>query len=143
MASLQRMEKHAFLSPGWVAESRRIRGDYRSKQGESHTLVSNYTITGVPFLDGETAEFHLDLQSPLFYENGHAESADFHVTTDYQTAREVAQDSSWGLTRLVDGYADGSIHIEGEVDELREFWADVIRKPGHAEMYDQIMEITA
>lgn len=49
----------------------------------------------------------------------------------------------WGLDRLQDAYSDGSIQIEGPVDELREFWADVIREPGHIEMYDRIMEFTA
>jgi len=137
------MEKHAYLSPEWITESRRIRGDYRLEHGESHSLVANYTITDIPFLKGGKAEFHLDLQSPLFYETGHVESADFQITTDYETAHEVYKDTSWGLDRLQDGYTDGSIQITGKVDELREFWADVIREPGHIDMYDQIMEITA
>lgn len=136
------MEKFDYLSADWIEESRKIRGSYRTEHGESHTLVANYTIKDIPFLDGGTAEFHLDLQSPLFYEQGHSESADFDVKTDYQTARMLYHDTSWGLNQLQDAYDDGSIQIEGAIDELREFWADVIRQPGHIEMYDRIMEFT-
>jgi hypothetical protein len=137
------MDKFDFLSADWVEESRRLRGVYRDEHGESHRLVANYTITDVPFLDGGTAEFHLDFQSPLFYEKGHVESADYQIATDYETARTIYHDTSWGLDRLRDAYSDGSIQIEGPVEELREFWADVIREPDHIEMYDRIMEFTA
>lgn len=137
------MEKFDYLSADWIEESRKVRGAFRTEHGETHRGVANYTITDVPFLDGGTAEFHIDLQSPLFFEKGHVESADFDVKTDYQTARMLYDDNSIGLNDLQDAYADGSVQIEGSVDELREFWADVIRKPGHIEMYDRIREFTA
>lgn len=136
------MEKFEFLSPAWFEATRAVRGEYRSSHETKHGLVGNLTITGVPSLNGGAAVFHVDLRSPLFYEVGHVENADFSLTTDFETAREVYQDASWGLVRLQDGYADGTIQATGDIDAIRDFWIDVIRDPDHVTVFDQIMEFT-
>ena len=137
------MTKHEFLSADWIEASRKVRSDYSVSHDDVPPWVANYTISNVPFLDGATAEFNLDMRSPLFYQSGHVDDPTFTVASDYETAKEIYHDRSWGWDSLQDAYADGRVQITGPVDELREFWADVIREPAHMEMYDKIVEFTA
>ena len=135
-------EQFEYLSPEWIEATRAIRGEYRKRLGVKQQLIVNYTITEFPFADSGTAEFHLDVASPLFYDVGHVDDPDFWLKTDYQTMREVYQDASFPRDRLREGYDDGTIEIDGDADVLRAYWADVIRDSDRIELFDRIMEIT-
>jgi hypothetical protein len=137
------MERFEYLSPRWFEATRAVRGEYRSNHEPDVSYVGNLTITAVPSLNGDSATFHVDLSLPLFYDAGHVENADFSLVTDFETAREIYQDDSWGLVRLSDAYADGTLQATGDIDVVREFWIEVIRDPDHVTVFDQIMAFTA
>jgi hypothetical protein len=66
-----------------------VRGEYRSNHEPDVSFVGNLTITAVPSLNGDSAVFHIDLSSPLFYDVGHVKNADFSLASDFETAREL------------------------------------------------------
>ena len=48
-----------------------------------------------------------------------------------------------GLNRLSEAFDDGSLAIEGDVEAIREAWADAIRARDYLEVYDAIAALTA
>ena len=48
-----------------------------------------------------------------------------------------------GLDRVAQAYEDGSLAIEGDVEAIREAWADAIRARDYLEVYDAIAALTA
>lgn len=137
------MQPHPYLSPEWLEAVRGLREQYRAKKGPDEPLLVNYTITDVPFIDGESAHFHLDVRSPLFYEPGHVDEPDLSIVTDYETARNAYRDSSWNLDSIRKGYASGHLQVEGDLDRIPEWWVEVVQDPEHISLWDQIMMVTA
>jgi hypothetical protein len=137
------MQPHQYLSPEWLEAVRGLREQYRATKGPDEPLLVNYTITDVPFIDGESASFHLDVRSPLFYEPGHVDEPDLSIVTDYETARTAYRDSSWNLDSIRKGYASGRLQVEGDLDRIPEWWVEVVQDPEHIAVWDQIMMVTA
>jgi hypothetical protein len=137
------MKQHQYLSPEWFDAVRGLRQQYRATKGPDEPLLVNYTITDVPFIDGESASFHLDVRSPLFYEPGHVEKPDLWVVTDYETARRTYRDNSWSLDSIREGYESGLLQVEGDLDRVPEWWIEVVQDSEHIAMWDQIMMVTA
>jgi hypothetical protein len=136
------MEQHEYLSPGWLEAVRAVRADYASHHEALDPLIVNYTITDVPGHDGD-AHFHSDARSPLYYEPGHHADAAWAVSTDWATAREIYQDTSWGLDRMSAAYEDGTLVIVGDAEAIRQAWADAIRARDYMEVLDRIAAFTA
>ena len=136
------MEQHEYLSAGWLEAVREVRARYAAGHKPLPPLLVNFSISDIPGYDDE-AHFHSDARSPLYFEPGHVDAAVWTVVTDYATAREIYRDTSMGLDRVAQAYEDGSLAIEGDVEAIREAWADAIRARDYLEVYDAIAALTA
>lgn len=136
------MEKHEYLSPGWLEAIREVRARYASTHDTLSPLIVNFTISDVPGHDG-AAEFHLDARSPLYYEPGHHADPAYAIATDYATAKEIYGDTTWGMEKLTAAHEAGTLTLDGDPDEVREAWADAIRARDYMEVLDEIAQLTA
>ena len=108
-------QQYQYLSPEWLEAVRNLREQYRTAKGPEEPILVNYTITDVPFIGGDPAEFHLDVRSPLFYEPGHIAAPNLSISTDYETARTLYSDASWNLSGIRETFTDGLLNTENKV----------------------------
>jgi hypothetical protein len=136
------MEQYAYLSPEWLEAVREVRSRYAGSHEPLPPLIVNYTISDIPGYDG-AAEFHSDARSRLYFERGHRPDAAWSISTDYTTAREVYRDTSLGMNQLTDAYEAGTLTVEGDLEAIREAFADAVRAVGYLEVLDEIAAFTA
>ena len=136
-------DKHAFLSDGWLAEARRLGGEYADHLDAGEYLIRmNQVITDVPFGDG-TLHTHIDSSSgTMEMEMGHLEDPDVTVTLDYETARTifVEGDRDAGLQ----AFMAGRIVVQGDMTKLLLAMQQdqVAPDPRAVELHRRIQEIT-
>jgi putative sterol carrier protein len=109
--------KYPFLSDDWIAEARRIRGEYQGKGSPiAHVIKMNQVITEVPFGQG-TIHSHMDTSSgEIELETGHMEGADLKVTLDYATAKAILVDGN--PQAGMQAFMAGRIKVDGDMSKL-------------------------
>jgi putative sterol carrier protein len=132
--------KYPFLSDEWIAEARKIRGEF---QGEgtppAHVIKMNQVITEVPFGEG-TINAHMDTSSgEMELETGHIEGADLKVTLDYVTAKAILVEGN--PQAGMQAFMAGKIKVEGDMTKLMAMQA-APADPTAAEVAKRIQEIT-
>ena len=133
-----------YSSDEWLAESRKIREEYRDRVPKIPVTVRmNQIINDVPFGDGVILA-HVDTSSgQLDIDIGHLESPDLTVTLNYDTAKAI----------LIDGDARGSHErlpwanrkVDGDHHQdarLAAGAAGSSSDPGAAELVKRIQAIT-
>lgn len=130
---------HAFLSPEWIDEARKIQQEYEGATAPAPVRM-NHVITDVPF-GGGTLQAHLDTSNgDVVLALGHLEAPDVTVTTDYETAKAVfvAGDPEAGMH----AYMSGKIRVDGDLTKLIAL-AQAPSDPRAAEVQRRVREITA
>ena len=116
-ATVVLVDKHAFLSPSWIAAARDIRDQYAgSAEPPDDPVRANVVITEAPF-EPETVTGYVDTSSGhLAIEEGQLDDADLTLTTDYATAHSlfVDRDPQVAMQALF----GGKIRAEGDVMRL-------------------------
>jgi hypothetical protein len=95
-----------FLSDEWLAEARRIRGEYKGLATPNANPVRiNLVVTEVP--ERGKIDAHVDTSSgELDIEHGHLDGIDLTVTLDYETAKAMS------------AFMAGKIRVDGDMSKL-------------------------
>lgn len=134
------MTTHPFLSDPWIAEVRRIKARHAGGPTDQPGVTVNATVTNVPFGAG-TLELRSE-HGPVFgWEMGHLPDASFSITVDYSIARELVLDRSPNALEIaIDA---GDIRIDGEFDELRDWWHSRVGDDATRRLEDDVRSITS
>jgi putative sterol carrier protein len=105
-----------FLSDEWLAEARRIRGEYKGLATPNANPVRiNLVVTEVP--DRGQVDAHVDTSSgELDIEHGHLDGVDLKVTLDYETAKALLIDGN--SQAAMSAFMAGKIRVEGDMSKL-------------------------
>ena len=111
------MAQYPFLSDEWVAETRKLRAEYRGRVPAIPVSVRmNQVIDEVPFGDG-TILAHLDTSSgELELETGHLESPDLTITVAYETAKALLVDGN--AQAAMQAFLSGRIKVDGDITKM-------------------------
>ena len=139
------MSQYPFLSDDWVAESRRIREEYKDQIPEIAVSVRmNQVVNEVPFGDG-VIHAHVDTSSGrLEVEPGHLESPDLTVTLSYATAKSILVDGD--AQAAMNAFLGGRIKVDGDITKmlaLQTVGANSASDPLAVEMVKRIQAMTA
>ena len=138
------MNQYPFLSDEWLAESRKIREEYRDRVPKiPATVRMNQIISEVPFGDG-VIHAHVDTSSgQLDIETGHLESPDLTVTMSYETAKAILIDGD--TQAAMNAFLGGRIKVDGDITKMLALQAGAAGSssdPGAAELVRRIQAIT-
>lgn len=100
----------------------------------------NATITGVPFGDG-TIEMHSSHGPVIGWEPGHVSGAEFGITLDDATARDLVLDETPNSVELA--LHAGEIQLDGDFDAFRDWWHSRVSDDDAAQLDQQVRAITA
>jgi putative sterol carrier protein len=105
-----------FLSDEWLAEARRIRGEYKGLATPSANPVRiNLVVTEVP--ERGQIDAHVDTSSgELDIEHGHLDGVDLKVTLDYGTAKALLIDGN--SQAAMSAFMAGKIRVDGDMSKL-------------------------
>ena len=105
-----------YLSDEWLAEARRIRGEYKGLATPNANPVRiNLVVTEVP--DRGQVDAHVDTSSgELDIEHGHLDGVDLKVTLDYETAKALLIDGN--SQAAMSAFMAGKIRVEGDMSKL-------------------------
>ncbi len=105
-----------FLSDEWLAEARRIRGEYKGLATPNANPVRiNLVVTEVP--ERGKIDAHVDTSSgELDIEHGHLDGIDLTVTLDYQTAKALLIDGN--SQAAMSAFMAGKIRVDGDMSKL-------------------------
>jgi putative sterol carrier protein len=105
-----------FLSDEWLAEARRIRGEYKGLATPNANPVRiNLVVTEVP--DRGQVDAHVDTSSgELDIEHGHLDGVDLKVTLDYETAKAMLIDGN--SQAAMSAFMAGKIRVDGDMSKL-------------------------
>jgi hypothetical protein len=109
--------QHAFLSPEWTDEARKIQEEFAG-QGTppAQSLRMNLVVTEVPFGEGNL-DAHLDTsEGSMRLGVGHIEEPEVKVTLDYATAKAILVDGNPQVG--MQAFMAGKIKIEGDMSKL-------------------------
>jgi putative sterol carrier protein len=139
------VSQYPFLSDEWVAESRRIREEYKDQIPEIAVSVRmNQVVNEVPFGDG-VIHAHVDTSSGgLEIEPGHLESPDLTVTLSYATAKSILVDGD--TQAAMNAFLGGRIKVDGDITKmlaLQTVGASSASDPRAVEMVKRIQAMTA
>ena len=139
------MSQYPFLSDEWVAESRRIREEYKDELPDIPVSVRmNQVVNEVPFGDG-VIHAHVDTSSGrLELESGHLESPDLTVTLSYATAKALLVDGD--TQAAMNAFLGGRIKVDGDITKmlaLQSVGANSASDPRTVEMVKRIQAMTA
>ncbi|MBV9661980.1 MAG: SCP2 sterol-binding domain-containing protein [Acidimicrobiales bacterium] len=111
------MTSFPFLSDEWMAESKRIRDEYRDRAADVPVSVRmNQVVKDVPFGDG-VIHAHIDTSSgQLELGTGHLESPDLTVTLGYETARAILVDGD--AQAALNAFMSGRIKVDGDITKM-------------------------
>ena len=114
------MERHAFLSPGWIEAARAVKDAHAAEASPgAFTLRMNLVIEEVPFAD-ESLAAHLDTTGgELVIDLGHLLTPDVLVRLDYPTAKAVLVDGDGQAA--MQAFMTGRIRVEGDLTKLLAF----------------------
>ena len=138
------MNQYLFLSDEWLAESRKIREEYRDRVPQIPVTVRmNQIINEVPFGEG-VIRAHVDTSSgQLEIDTGHLESPDLTVTLNYDTAKAILIDGD--PQAAMNAFLGGRIKVDGDITKLIGLQAGAAGRssePGAAELVERIQAIT-
>ena len=134
------MSTHQFLTEQWIEAVRRIKADHVGDATDQAGLVVNATIRGVPFGDG-TIEMHSSHGPVIGWEPGHVQGAEFEISLDYATARDLVLDETPNSLELA--LHASEIEIVGDFDAFREWWHSRVGDDDAAALDRQVRAITA
>jgi putative sterol carrier protein len=105
-----------FLSDEWLAEARRIRGEYKGLATPNANPVRiNLVVTEVP--ERGKIDAHVDTSSgELDIEHGHLDGIDLTVTLDYETAKAMLIDGN--SQAAMSAFMAGKIRVDGDMSKL-------------------------
>ena len=105
-----------FLSDEWLAEARKIRGEYKNlTPPASNPVRMNLVVTEVP--ERGQVDAHIDTSGgELDIERGHLEGADLTVTLDYETAKALLIDGN--SQAAMSAFMAGKIRVDGDMSKL-------------------------
>jgi putative sterol carrier protein len=138
------VSQYPFLSDEWVAESRRIREEYKDQIPEIPVSVRmNQVVNEVPFGDG-VIHAHVDTSSgQLEVEPGHLEAPDLTVTLTYATAKSILVDGD--AQAAMNAFLGGRIKVDGDITKmiaLQTAGASSASNPRAVEMVKRIQAMT-
>lgn len=139
------MTQFPFLSDEWVAETGRIREQYRDQVPDLPVSVRmNQIIQEAPFGDGDL-HVHVDTSSgQLEVGQGHLENPDLTVTMTYDTARAILVDGD--AQAAMNAFMSGRIKVDGDIGKmiaLQTAGAGAATNPATGKMFQEIQEMTA
>jgi SCP-2 sterol transfer family len=138
------LNQYPFLSDEWLAESRKIREEFRDQAPKIPVTVRmNQIINEVPFGDG-VINAHVDTSSgQLEVDIGHLESPDLTVTLAYETAKAILIDGD--AQAAMTAFLGGRIKVDGDITKMIALQGGVAGSssdPGGAELVRRIQAIT-
>jgi SCP-2 sterol transfer family len=138
------LNQYPFLSDEWLAESQKIRAEYRDRVPKiPATVRMNQIINEVPFGDG-VIRAHVDTSSgQLEIDIGHLESPDLTVTLNYDTAKAILIDGD--AQAAMNAFLGGRIKVDGDITKMLALQAGAAGSssdPGAAELVKRIQAIT-
>jgi putative sterol carrier protein len=137
--------QYPFLSDEWMAESKRIREEYRDQVPAVQVSVRmNQIIKDVPFGDG-FINAHIDTSDgQLEVEAGHLDGADLTVTLSYDTAKALLVDGD--AQAAMNAFMSGKIKVDGDITKmiaLQTAGTGAAANPAAVEMVKRIQAMTA
>lgn len=142
MGRVGRVAKHAFLSPSWIDETRKLRVEYAGKVNPptAPPVRLNLIVNEVPFESGQL-DAHLDTSNgEPEIELGHLEGPDASLSVDYATAKNIFVDGN--MSAALEGLQLGRIKVQGDMMKLMAL-AGLNADPGSIELARAIRDITA
>ncbi len=111
------MDRHEFLSPGWITAARRLRDDVTVDAPPPPVAVRvNVVVTESPF-DDETIHGHVDTSTgQLFIDEGHLDIADLTLTLAHEIAKALFIERD--VQAFMQAFLKGQIRAEGDVMKL-------------------------
>lgn len=135
------MAKHAFLSPSWIDETRKLRVEFADKVNPpaAPPVRLNLIVDEVPF-ESSRLDAHLDTSSgEPEIELGHLDSPNATVSVDYATAKNIFVDGN--MSAAIEGLQLGRIKVQGDMMRLMAL-AGLNADPGSIELARRIRDIT-
>ena len=109
------MVKYQFLSDEWFAIIDQLVEEHGAEAPGTTNVVMNLTVTDTPF--GAERHLHLGVHGgQAHWGIGHVDQGDLHVTTDYETAKEVfvSGDPAAGMQ----AFMTGKVKVQGDMAKL-------------------------
>ena len=109
------MVKYQFLSDEWFAIIDQLVEEHGAEAPGTTNVVINLTVTDTPF--GAERHLHLGVHGgQAHWGIGHVDQGDLHVTTDYETAKEVfvSGDPAAGMQ----AFMTGKVKVQGDMAKL-------------------------
>lgn len=128
------------MSEEWLAAVRSLKDGYRGDAFDEEGFRVNALVTGAPFGEGEL-ELHSGHGPVIGWSPGLDPDASVTITIGYDTARELVLDRSPNALELALG-AD-EIHVDGDFDELRDWWHSRVGDDDITALERDIRAITA
>ena len=111
------MDRHEFLSPGWIAAARQLRDEVSVDAPPPPVAVRiNVVVTDTPF-DPDILHGHIDTTAgQLFIDEGHLDGADLTLTLSHELAKGLFIDRD--VQAFMQAFLKGQIRAEGDVMRL-------------------------
>ena len=111
------MATFPFLSPEWLDEARKIREEFRGREGIAMPpMKMNQIITDVPFGDG-SLDAHLDTSAgEMEMEVGHLPDAEVTIRLPYAVARSIFVDAD--VQAAMQAFMGGHIKVDGDMTKV-------------------------
>jgi len=132
-----------FLSDEWIAESRRIRDEFKDRLPSVGVSVRmNQVVNEVPFGDG-VIKAHIDTSSGVLeVDHGHLENPDLTITLSYDTAKAIFVDGD--AQEAMNAFLGGRIRVDGDVTKMIALQGTAVNvDPEAMKMVERIKQITA
>jgi putative sterol carrier protein len=136
---------YQFLSDEWLAETRRIREEYRDHTpAVTVPIRMNQVINEVPFGDGIIKAYVDTTTGILDVELGHLEAPDLTITLSYATAKAILVDGD--AAQAMNAFMSGRIKVDGDITKLialQTAGTGAAANPAAAEVVRRIQAMTA
>jgi SCP-2 sterol transfer family len=134
-----------FLSDEWLAETRRIREEYRDQTPAVPVPIRmNQVINEVPFGEGFIKAYVDTTTGILDVELGHLEAPDLTITLSYATAKAILVDGD--AAQAMNAFMSGRIKVDGDITKLialQTAGTGAAANPAAAEVVRRIQAMTA
>jgi hypothetical protein len=107
--------KYPFLSDEWFARLDELAAEHGAEAPRGTDIVMNVTVTDTPF--GSERHLHMGAKDGrASWGIGHVDDGDVHLTTDYDTAKDVfvAGDPMAGMQ----AFMSGKVKVQGDMAKL-------------------------
>ncbi len=109
------MATHPFLSDEWFAAVEVLAEEHGAETGSVVDIVIDVTVTDTPF--GGERPLHISSRAGRgHWDIGHADDADVHLTTDYETAREIFVGGE--PAQAMEAFLAGKVKVQGDMAKL-------------------------